>query len=165
MYTQRRQHTRSTRDWSSDVCSSDLSSWSRSIAPRTACSASLLQGAWRPANSRSGEETVGDADVIPGRFLPVGVSQEGRRMVRDDDRDAAEPMNPVAERAEGLPGVEQRLRRRAPHGEDYFRLRELDLAQQIRHAGADLIVLWDAVVRWPALHHVADEHPRWWRSA
>src|SRR2546421_7714234 len=47
-------------------------SWSSSMAPSTACSASLLHGAWRPANSRSGEETAGDADVIPGRFLPMG---------------------------------------------------------------------------------------------
>src|SRR5216117_1997692 len=82
------------------------------MAPSTACSASWLCGAWRPASSRSGEETVGGADVIPGRPLPMGVSEQGGRVVCDDDRDAPEPVHPVAERPEGLLGVEQRLRRR-----------------------------------------------------
>src|SRR2546430_3694231 len=72
------------------------------MAPSTACSASLLQGAWRPANSRSGEETAGDADVIPGRFLPIGVPEQGGRMVRNDNRDAPKPVDLVAERAQRL---------------------------------------------------------------
>src|SRR5256885_11382049 len=38
-------------------------SWSSSIAPRTACSASLLHGAWRPTNARSAvEEAADDTD-------------------------------------------------------------------------------------------------------
>src|SRR5438309_108054 len=83
------------------------------MAPSTACSASLLHGAWRPANSRSGEETAGDADVIPGRLLPIGVPEQGGRMVRNDNRDAPKPGELVTERAQRLLGVEQRLRRGA----------------------------------------------------
>src|SRR5207302_8822760 len=98
------------------------------MAPSTACSASLLQGAWRPANSRSGEETAGDADVIPGRFLPIGVPEQGGRMVRNDNRYAPKPVDLVAERAQRLLGIEQRLRRCASHRQDYLRLQNVDLS-------------------------------------
>src|SRR5256886_3438380 len=118
-FSSRRRHTRFDCDWSSDVCSSDLASWSSSMAPSTACSASLLQGTWRPANSRSGEETAGDADVIPGRFLPMGVPEQGGRMVRNDNRDAPKPVDLVAERAQRLLGIEQRLRRGAARSEEH----------------------------------------------
>src|SRR2546425_3938648 len=129
------------------------------MAPSTACSASLLHGAWRPAKSRSVEETAGDADVIPGRLLPIGVPEQGGRMVRNDNRDAPEPVDLVAERAQRLFGVEQRLRRGAAHRENRARLDEVDLAEQVRQAGRDLVVLRHAVFGWPALDHVADEHP------
>src|SRR5712691_9648138 len=99
------------------------------MAPSTACSASLLHGAWRPANSRSDEETAGDTDVIPGRLLPVGVPEQGGRMVCNDNRDATEPVHLAAERAQRLLGVEQRLRRGAAHGENQPRLQEVDLAE------------------------------------
>src|SRR2546422_10239934 len=105
------------------------------MAPSTACSASLLHGAWRPAKSRSVEETAGDADVIPGRLLPIGVPEQGGRMVRNDNRDAPEPVDLVAERAQRLFGVEQRLRRGAAHRENRARLDEVDLAEQVRQAG------------------------------
>src|SRR6266566_5045196 len=104
---------------------------SRSVAPSTACSASLLHGAWRPANSRSGEETAGDADVIPGRFLPIGVPEQGGRMVRNDNRDAPKPVELVTERAQRLFRVEQCLRRGAAHGEDHLRLEHIDLVEQV----------------------------------
>src|SRR5207247_11282239 len=84
------------------------------MAPSTACSASLLQGAWRPAYSAgcSVEETAGDADVIPGRFLPVGVAQQGCGMVRDDDREAPEAMNMVQQGPDRLHRVDVRHCRR-----------------------------------------------------
>src|SRR5207245_3183244 len=107
------------------------------MAPSTACSASLLQGTWRPANSRSGEATAGDADVIPGRFLPIGVPEQGGRMVRNDNGNAAEPVDVVPERSERLLGVEHRLRGGATHGEDHLRLHHLDLAEQIGNARGD----------------------------
>src|SRR6266566_769600 len=130
------------------------------MAPSTACSASLLHGAWRPANSgdRSGDETAGDTDVIPGRFLPVGVPEQRGRMVRHDDRNTPEPMHVVPECTERLLRVEERLRRRAAHGENHLRLEELDLAEQVRHARRDLVVLGLAVFGRAAFHDVADEH-------
>src|SRR2546422_963202 len=87
------------------------------MAPSTACSASLLQGAWRPAYSAgcSVEETAGDADVSPGRLLPNGVAQQGCGMVGDDDRYAPEPMDLVPQAPDRLLRVEKRLRRGAPH--------------------------------------------------
>src|SRR2546430_1673530 len=80
------------------------------MAPSTACSASLLHGIWRPASSvcRSADETAGDADVIPGRLLPVGVAEQGGRMVGDDHRDPPQAMHLIAQRAERLLRVEER---------------------------------------------------------
>src|SRR2546425_3619246 len=116
-------------------------SWSSNMAPSTACSASLLHGVWRPANSggRSADETAGDADVIPGRFLPVRVAEQGCRVIRDDDGNTAEPVDLVPEGAQRLLRVEQCLRGGPAHREDHPRLHELDLAEQVRHAGRDLV--------------------------
>src|SRR5207237_4839384 len=116
-------------------------SWSSSMAPSTACSASLLHGAWRPANSRSGEETAGDADVIPGRLLPIGVPEQGGRMVRNDNRDAPKPVELVTERSQRLFRVEQRLRCGAAHGEDHLRLEHVDLVEQVGDTGRDHALL------------------------
>src|SRR2546423_14462883 len=99
------------------------------MAPSTACSASLLHGAWRPANSRSGEETAGDTDVIPGRLLPIGVPEQGGRMVRNDNRNAPEAVELVSQGAQRLFRVEDRLRRRASHRENHLRLQQIDLAE------------------------------------
>src|SRR5690348_18356978 len=135
------------------------------MAPRTACSASLLHGVWRPANSleRSGNETAGDADVIPGRFFPVWVPEQGGRMVRNDNGDASKTMHVVAKRTERLLGVEHGLRGRPAHREDHLRLHDLDLAEQIGNARRDLVELREPVLGWPALHHVTDEHPLAWQ--
>src|SRR5712691_6210899 len=130
-------------------------SWSSSMAPSTACSASLLHGAWRPAYSRSVEEAAGDTDVIPGRSRPVVVPQQGGWMIGNDDGSPAEPVHLVAQRREGLLRVEQGLRCRPSHGEDHLRLEEVELAVQVRQAGRDLVVLRLAVLGGPALHDVA----------
>src|SRR4030081_2584725 len=104
------------------------------MAPRTACSASLLHGIWRPASSvwRSANETAGDADVIPGRLLPVGVAQQGGRMVGDDHRYPAHAVDLIAQRAQRLLGVEERVRGGAAHGQDVGWLQEVVLAEQVR---------------------------------
>src|SRR5204863_7253745 len=136
-------------------------SWSSIIAPRTACSASLLHGVWRPAYSlalSAVEEASGDTDVIPGWSLPVGVSEQGRRMIGHDDGNAAEPMNLIAEGTERLLGIEQALGGRPSHGQDDRGLHQLDLPVKKRQAGRDLVVLRQPVLRRPALHDVADEH-------
>src|SRR5437867_653156 len=108
---------------------------------------------------RSGDETAGDADVIPGRLLPMGVPEQGGRMVRNDNRNAPEPMDLVPQGAERLLGVEERLRRGPAHREDHPRLHELDLAKQVGDARRDLVVLRLPVLGRPAPHHVADERP------
>src|SRR2546428_5857070 len=46
-FSSRRRHTRSDRDWSSDVCSSDLNAIARTRAPSTvAVGATILCAAW-----------------------------------------------------------------------------------------------------------------------
>src|SRR3982074_2344073 len=130
------------------------------MAPSTACSASLLHGIWRPASSvwRSANETAGDADVIPGRLLPVGVAQQGGRMVGDDHRYPAHAVDLIAQRAQRLLRVEERLRRGAAHARDRGGRHKLDLAEQIRDAGGDLVVLGHAVLGRPAFDHVTNEY-------
>src|SRR5918996_2865120 len=137
----------------------NAASWSSSMAPSTACSASLLQGAWRPAYSRSAvEDAAGDTDVIPGRSLPFGVAQQRGGVVRDDHRNPAEPVHPVPQCAERLLGVEKRLGRGAPHGENHPRTDQFELAEQVRDTGLNLVEQGRAILRRPALDHVADEH-------
>src|SRR5438105_7913448 len=46
-FSSRRRHTRSTRDWSSDVCSSDLSTGPAATSPLPTCAASPTCGATR----------------------------------------------------------------------------------------------------------------------
>src|SRR5438876_10134331 len=146
---------------SSSSAALNAASWSSSMAPSTACSASLLHGVWRPVNSeeRSADETAGDADVIPGRFLPVRVAKQGSRMIGHDQGNTAEPVHQVPQRPQGLLGVEQRLRGRPAHREDRLRLHDVDLAEQVWHARCDLIELRQTVLGRPALDHVADEYP------
>src|SRR2546427_12959976 len=136
-------------------------SWSSSMAPSTACSASLLHGVWRPVNSevRSADETAGDADVIPGRFLPVRVAKQGSRMIGHDQGNTAESVHQVPQRPQGLLGIEQRLRSRPDHRDDLLRLPEVVLSEQVWHARCDLIELRQAVLRRPALYHISDEDP------
>src|SRR5213594_4204091 len=132
------------------------------MAPSTACSASLLHGVWRPANSgaeRSADETAGDADVIPGRFLPVRVAEQGSRMIGHDQGNTAEAVHEVPQRPQRLLGVEQGLRGRPAHREDHLRLHDLDLAEQVRHARGDLVELRQAVLGRTAFDDVADEDP------
>src|SRR6266849_7157558 len=56
-FSSRSRHTISTRDWSSDVCSSDLAC--SSSAPATVRPATSSGACWRPATSRSEERRVG----------------------------------------------------------------------------------------------------------
>src|SRR5438093_9050017 len=130
------------------------------MAPSTACSASLLHGVWRPVNSeeRSADETAGDADVIPGRFLPVRVAKQGSRMIGHDQGNTAESVYQVPQGPQRLLGVEQGLRGRPAHREDHLRLYDLDLAEQVGYARGDLVELRQAVLGRPAFDHVADEH-------
>src|ERR1041385_9332801 len=89
-------------------------SWSSNIAPRTACPASPSQGAWRPPKTSGVEELAGDTDVIPGGSLPVGVPQQGRGMVRGDQRDPGVAVHLTAELAERALALQGVADRRAP---------------------------------------------------
>src|SRR5438132_13180658 len=111
-------------------------SWSSSMAPSTACSASLLHGVWRPVNSeeRSADETAGDADVIPGRFLPVRVAKQGSRMIGHDQGDTAESVHQGPQRPQRLLATQQRLRGPPVHPADPLRLHDVDLAAPDWHA-------------------------------
>src|SRR6266496_3086658 len=57
-FSSRRRHTRSLRDWSSDVCSSDLGAWSRPSARPTPTACARPPSATRTA-TRSEERRVG----------------------------------------------------------------------------------------------------------
>src|SRR6266540_1635469 len=126
-------------------------SWSSIIAPRTACSASLLQGVCRPAYGSVVEEAGGDTDVIPVvvTYHPAALlrNPNWKRPTWDDVRIAAR-----------LFGAEQALRRRPAHRQNDCRLDQLDLAVEVRQARRDFVVLRQAVLGRPAFHDVADEH-------
>src|SRR5690606_39984358 len=64
-FSSRRRHTRFSRDWSSDVCSSDLRAWS-SISPSGV--------------SRQGVKKVsGKEPSLPSQFLPLAALRLGVR--------------------------------------------------------------------------------------
>src|SRR5699024_11754926 len=91
-YSSRRRHTRSKRDWSSDVCSSDLS-WVSTTALFTArfreCAArSLLIPRWRPGTRQplwrqrlKAEQLLTAVRGVPG--FPVLLRSEERRVGKD----------------------------------------------------------------------------------
>src|SRR5919109_3916692 len=114
-------------------------SWSSSIAPSTACSASALQGAERPTYGSTVEKLSGDTDVIPGRLLPVGVAQQCRGMIGDDQRNAVVRVHLVPQLPQALPHPQHRLARGPAHGEDHLRTNQLELTMEIGNAGRDLI--------------------------
>src|SRR5699024_12036146 len=92
----RRRHTRSKRDWSSDVCSSDLSSWSTStasaasveaIAQRAGVSTRTFFNHWTTKESaiigvlmQSGE---GIAEQLRERIEESGPRSEERRVGKE----------------------------------------------------------------------------------
>src|SRR5690348_11792768 len=135
----------------------NAASWSSSIAPRTACSASPSQGAVRPPKTSGVEELAGDTDVIPGGLLPVGVPQQGRGVVRGDHRDPGVAVHLAAELAERLLRLHQRGDGGAAGGEDHLRLEDRQLTVEIRETRLQFV--WERlpVLRRPALHGVEDE--------
>src|SRR6476646_2609152 len=127
-------------------------SWSSSIAPSTACSASLLQGAARPTYESAIEKLSCDTDVIPGRLLPVGVAQQRSRMVRHHEGDPVVAVDLVAELAQTLLHAEERLGRRAPEGEYHPRTNDGELPPEVRDARRDFVGQRLAVPGGAALH-------------
>ena len=58
-----------------------------------------------------------DTNVIPGWFLPIRVAKECSGVVGDHQRDAAEPMDLVAERAQRPLVIEERAGGDASHSD------------------------------------------------
>src|SRR5439155_12648667 len=67
-FSGRRRHTRWPRDWSSDVCSSDL--WRQSAAPRRPSwkRSARLRTTWQSPSKRSEERRVGKSVDLGGRW-------------------------------------------------------------------------------------------------
>src|SRR5215210_6849810 len=103
-------------------------SWSSSMAPNTACSASWLQGAERPTYGSAVEKLSCDTDVIPGRLLPIRVAEQRRGMVRHDERDAVVRVHLVAKLSQTFSHTEQGFCGRAAKGEDHFRANDFQFA-------------------------------------
>src|SRR5437868_10022104 len=80
-FSSRRRHTRSKRDWSSDVCSSDLGGWVAQLDPR------LLGGEWSafeldlPELFARVPERIIYEDVIT--YPPVRQRSEERRVGKE----------------------------------------------------------------------------------
>src|SRR5687768_18603798 len=77
-FSSRRRHTRCSRDWSSDVCSSDL--WDRGGWRHRAC--------WRWRRQRSEERRVGKSVDLGGRRIIK--KKKKRKKERDNDRQKEE---------------------------------------------------------------------------
>src|SRR6185312_15128534 len=114
-------------------------SWSSSIAARTACSASWLQGAARPTYGSAIEKLSCDTDVIPGRLLPVRVAEQRRGMIRHDQRNAVVRVHLAAQLSQTLSDPQHGLRGRAAQGKNHFRSNDFQLAMEIWNASRDLI--------------------------
>src|SRR5215210_9298643 len=133
-------------------------SWSSSMAPNTACSASWLQGAERPTYGSAVEKLSCDTDVIPGRLLPVRVAEQRRGMVRHDERNAVVRVHLAAEIPQALLHAEHRLAGSPAHRQNHLRTEELQLTVEIREAGGDLIGQGLSILGRTAFHDVGDVH-------
>src|SRR6185295_11280373 len=103
-----------------------------SRGPKTLTRSSFLKGSHRPACE----------DEVRPRLRLVGeVPQQVSRVVGDDAGAAGVAMHPPAQTGDAGVGLEERLRREAPHGEDELGVHQLDLAQQVRGALRHLIGL------------------------
>src|SRR5699024_8308921 len=74
-YTSRRRHTRSKRDWSSDVCSSDLHGALKALAADLMKIANDVRGLSSGPRSGLGEITIPanepDSSIMPGKVNPT----------------------------------------------------------------------------------------------
>src|SRR5690606_39987798 len=77
-FSSRRRHTRFSRDWSSDVCSSDLCSYVCGLSPQT----SMICGVgWNPRP----HENIGCASLPTYRVCPGISRSEERRVGKERD--------------------------------------------------------------------------------
>src|SRR2546429_7359744 len=83
-FSSRRRHTRCSRDWSSDVCSSDLSAtaWARVnrvTSSSISCSVMMNGGATATRSPRSEERRVGKSVDLGGRRI---IKKKKRKKLR-----------------------------------------------------------------------------------
>src|SRR5687768_768498 len=138
-----------------------IASLSMSIADNTACSASSEYGGRRSEyGSRPWgaiEYSTGELDIFPCWAFPCGIPKQCRRVIRDDERDAAILMDRSPQFSDRRFGVEKSLGGEAPERNDYFRLDQLELPDEVWSARRDLVRQRVAVAGRPVLEHVADE--------
>src|SRR5438874_9663705 len=80
-FSSRRRHTRSLRDWSSDVCSSDLGGLARAVsalAPEPERLLILLDGPAQRVRRRLPTQTLAFVESLPGGALIIFRSEERR---------------------------------------------------------------------------------------
>src|SRR5438067_2101829 len=140
-----------------------IASWSSSIAPMTACSASSENGGRRSlygSTRRLGaiEYSTGELDIFPGGTLPGRVPQERGGMIRRDERDPVVAMHLASQLRDPELRAEERLRCEVAHRENHFRPKELELPHEIRRTRFDLVLFRVAIPRRAVLQDVADEY-------
>src|ERR1035437_226771 len=135
---------------------------SSSIAPSTACSASSDQGGLRSRNgSRAAcgaiENSAGELDIFPSGALPRWIAEQRGGVVGDDQRHPVIAVYLTAQFTDRLRGLQESLRRERAEGKDHSGLEQLQLAQQVRAAGLDLVRRRIPVAGRAVLEDVADE--------
>src|SRR3954462_1340341 len=131
-------------------------SWSSSMAPNTACSASWLQGAERPTYGSAIEKLSCDTDVIPGRLLPVRVAEQRRGMVSHDQRNTVVRVHLAPQLSQTPSDPQHGLRGRAAQGKNHSRLYDFQLAMKIWNTGRDLIRQGLSILGRATLDNVSD---------
>src|SRR5207249_7455704 len=86
-FSSRRRHTRSKRDWSSDVCSSDLIEVKMSISQKTSSSSELEAGASLSVQGGFGPVSVAFAAHVNYKSSNTySYSAEGSSLLRSEER-------------------------------------------------------------------------------
>src|SRR6185312_4937750 len=137
-----------------------IASWSMSMAPNTAVSASSEYGGrrspWRSLSDAI-EESTSELDIFPGWSLPSGIAEERGRVIGDDDGNPVVAVDRAAQLADRELRLEQGLRGERTECNDDRGSDDLQLTNQIRtariHFGGERI----AIAGWPMFEHVDDE--------
>src|SRR4029077_13969080 len=103
------------------------------MAARKTGLASWLHGAVRPTYGSAIEKLSDDTDVIPGRLLPIRVSEQGRGMISHDERDAVEAVHLRPKLAKTLAHAEHRFAGGPAKREKYLRSDHVALAMKVRN--------------------------------
>src|SRR5262245_28943528 len=127
-----------------DRCRDHASAFSACEERRSQFESRTAAGGWTL------EDSTRELDIFPSGALPARISEERGRVVRDDERNTVIPMNLAAQLADRGLRVKQCLRRDRSECENHFRLKQLDLTNEIWTARRNLLrqriaVAWRAV--------------------